>query len=86
MVPCVKNLALLQLQCKLQLQLRSVPTSGTSICHGCIQKKKKKKKLQTSYPFSSKYIILHCVSPKNKDSHLYNHHVVKMRKFNNLLS
>lgn len=49
-------------------------------------KKKKKKKLQTSCPFSSKYIILHYVSPKNKDSHLYNHHVVKMRKFNNLLS
>ena len=34
--------------------------------------------------FPPKYFIFQSVFPKNKDIHLYNHHiVVKMRKFNN---
>ena len=44
----VKDLALLQLQHRLQLRLRSDPWLGDSICHAGSQKRKKKKKKKES--------------------------------------
>ena len=40
----IKDSALSQLRLRLQLQLRSDPWPGNSVCHGAAKKKKKKKK------------------------------------------
>ena len=47
----VKDMALLQLQHRLQLQLRSDPWPGKSICHG-VAKKEKEKRQQIVFLFS----------------------------------
>ena len=63
----VKDLALPQLQHRSQLQLRSDPWSGNSMCLGAAKKEKKKQKLkQNSHEREYSYCLyLSCVHKRN---------------------